>query len=125
MDAASAPTGFLGAVRHLFQTALAIVANRIELVALEFQEEKARAFSLVAWGAFMVLAIFMVMISISFLLVVAFWDQALWVLLGLSLFYVGAVLVAAAMVRQRLKAPLFSETINQLKKDREWLISRK
>ena len=33
---------------------------------------------------------------------------------------VGAT-VAAGVVRKRLKTPLFSETISQLRKDREWL----
>jgi uncharacterized membrane protein YqjE len=41
--------------------------------------------------------------------------------LGLGVFYIVGAAVAAGVVRKRLKTPLFSETVNQLRKDREWL----
>jgi uncharacterized membrane protein YqjE len=101
------------------------VQNRLELITLELREEKSRAISLVIWAALLIFLSFMSMIVITFLFVVAFWEQAIWVLAGFGVFYLASALIAVAMIRSRLKAPLFGETIYQLKKDREWLLSRK
>lgn len=117
----TAPTGFFGAVRSLFGNLVAIIQNRFELLTLELREEKERVVGIAIWGGVMAVCAFMALITLSFLLVVAFWDQAVWVLLGLTVAYLVTALIAYLMVRLRVKEPLFGETINQLKKDREWL----
>lgn len=108
----------------MFDTFLAIVQNRLELITLEIREEKSRAISLVIWAALLILLSFMAMVVITFLLVVAFWEQAIWVLAGFSIFYLASAVLVWAMIRSRLKAPIFGETINQIRKDREWLSRR-
>jgi uncharacterized membrane protein YqjE len=117
--------GIFGSVRQLFETVLAIVQNRLELVSVEFSEEKTRVASVLVWAGLLLFLSFMAMIAITFLVVVAFWDNAIWVLSGFSCFYLGMVGVAWLMMKKKLKAPPFPETINQLKKDREWILSRK
>jgi uncharacterized membrane protein YqjE len=120
-----ASIGFFGSLRRIGETLLAIVQSRLELISHEWREEKTRAVSIAIWGALMVFMAFMSMIAVTFLFVFVFWDQAVWVLLGFSIFYLGGAALALFVIRSRLKAPLFAETISQLKKDRSWLCSGK
>ena len=109
----SPPTGFLSSLRQLLDTALG------------WREEKARAITLALSAAVLLFAGFMAMITLTFLAVVAFWDYAVWVLLGFGLFYLVTGLIAYVILRSRLKTPPFSESLRQLKKDREWLFSNR
>jgi len=117
--------GIFGSVQRLIETLLAIAQNRLELASVELREEKTRAVSILIWAGLLIFLSFMAMIALTFLAVVAFWDQAVWVLAGFSAFYLIGGLVAWLSIKAKLKTPPFPETINQLKKDREWLLSRK
>jgi uncharacterized membrane protein YqjE len=124
-EVSQAPTGFLGMLRRLAATALGIVQNRLELLTLELREERARVVSLLIWFAMLVISVFMVMMAVTFLFVVAFWDHAFWVLLAFSFFYLSCALTAILVIKSRLDRPLLGETVNQLKKDCQWLLGKK
>lgn len=113
--------GFLGSIRRMFDSAVGAVHSRIELVVVELQEERDRAVSIIVWSGVSLFLVFMAVVAFTFCVVIALWKYALWVGLGLGVVYLVGAVVCAAIVRKRLKTPFFGETLNQLRKDREWL----
>jgi uncharacterized membrane protein YqjE len=109
-------------MRNMMEAVLALVHNRVELASVELREEKSRLMSMVVCGALGVFLAFMTVVVLTFAVVVAFWENALMVLIGFALFYFLGALIAFLLFRSRVKAPPpFSETIDQIRKDREWL----
>lgn len=117
----AATPGLFVTVRRLACTFLAILQNRLELASIETRQETRRLVAILVGGAIAVAALFLGMIALMFFFTVAFWPQAVWVMLGFAVFYLIVTVSALLYVRKRLKEPLFPETINQLKKDKEWL----
>ncbi|MGZ4961452.1 MAG: phage holin family protein [Limisphaerales bacterium] len=113
--------GFFSSIRRTFDNAVAAVHSRIELAVVELQEERDRAVNVLVWSGVMLFLVFMAIVAFTFCVIVALWQYAVWVGLGFGVLYLVGATVAATIIRKRLKAPLFSETINQLRKDREWL----
>jgi uncharacterized membrane protein YqjE len=113
--------GIVGSVRRLAETGLAIVQNRLELIAVEFREEKGRVAGLLVWGGALVFMAFQAFIAIMLTLAVIFRDQAVYVFGGFAAFFLVGTVAALFLLRSKLKAPPFGETIAQLKKDRHWL----
>jgi uncharacterized membrane protein YqjE len=118
-----ATTGFglFTSIRRMFDNAVGAVHSRLELIVVELQEERDRIVYVLVWSGVLLFLVFMAIVAFSFVLIVALWQYAVWVGLGLGVFYIVGAAVAAGVVRKRLKTPLFSETVNQLRKDREWL----
>lgn len=124
--------GLFGSLAGMFDTLLATVQNRLELFAVELQEEKCRLIEALVWAA---AVIFLAIMAVTMLtLTVVFWagiilgEEALfWTLGGFTLLYVTVAYGAFRALKQRLcKRPLpFAETIAELKKDRECLRPRK
>ncbi len=119
--------GLRTAAVRLAETLLGLGRTRLELVAVEFEEARARAaerlvLSLVA-GLFFALAL----LAASMLVVVLFWDtHRIAALCGVTIVY--ALLGLAALWRlaaqKRTEAPAFTATLAELERDREWLVSR-
>jgi uncharacterized membrane protein YqjE len=112
-------------LRALLHTILGLVQSRVELFAVELQEEKLRVSQLVIWVAAILLFGLMAFIFLSFLLVVVFWEHRVAVVLGLFLFYgLGAAGLALGLRANLRTTPLpFSATVEEIKKDRAWLKS--
>ncbi len=113
--------GIFGSVKRLAETGLAIVQNRLELIAVELREEKGRVVGLLVWGGALVFMAFQALTAIMLTLVVIFRDQALYIFGGFAAFYLIGAIAAFFLLRSKIKAPPFGETIAQLKKDRRWL----
>jgi uncharacterized membrane protein YqjE len=115
----------LVSLKALLNTILGLVQTRVELFAVELQEEKLRVSQLVVWVAAIILFGLMAFIFLSFLLVVVFWEHRIAVVLGLFLFYgIGAVGLALGLRAYLRSTPLpFSATVEEIKKDRAWLKS--
>ena len=113
--------GFLGSIRRMFDNAVGAFHSRVELIVVELQEERDRVVNILVWSGVLLCLVFMAIVAFSFVLIVALWQYAVWVGIGLGAIYLVGAAVASAVVRKRLKTPFFSETINQLRKDREWL----
>lgn len=124
-DHTATSEGYLGILRRLRDTLFTSVENRLQIVELELREEKDRALALLISVIVIILAGLMALITFTFLAVVAFWEHAVWVLVGFAILYGGSGLGAVLVMRNKLKTPPFPETINQIKKDREWIFSRK
>jgi uncharacterized membrane protein YqjE len=128
MDESGPPsTGILASLRRMADAVLSTIHNRIELFALELEEEKHWLIKTLLWTAgtifFGVLAITFVTLTVILLSP----DEAKkWILILFCVIYVGLFLVAWMGLRKVLKAksPPMSDTLSELKKDISWLRSR-
>ena len=115
--------GISASLRRLATRSLGVLTNRLELFLLELREEQGRILSLLLLAVAIGVLSLLTLILISFALVVLFWNTArMPVLLGMIGFYVLAAGLAAWRMNRLLKSGNpFSATIEELKKDREWL----
>ena len=126
-ESESPPAGIFASLRRILDTALSTVQNRVELFAVELQEEKSWLVSTLLWAAAMVffcgLAIILVLATIISLAPVS-WRP--WVLAGGALVFVWLAINSIAGFRRSLrdKRPPLSDTVGELKKDIEWIRSR-
>jgi uncharacterized membrane protein YqjE len=115
-----ARTGFVASVRRLLATFVALVHDRFELVATEFQEELARLSSLLLWAlaGLLALTIGLAFVAVAALLWVAPERRALAALIVAALF-LGLAAVAGSVVRRLLRAKPrpFDASLTELEKD--------
>jgi len=120
-------TGLLGSLRALGATLLALVCDRAELIAVELQEERARAGQKLVMVVLAALFLAMGMLLAAFLVVVLFWDTH-WMLAagGVTLLYLG--IGGWALVRLREmnhnSPPLFSATMSEFANELKLLRGR-
>ena len=120
-------TGLLASLRRMAETALGTVQNRVELFALEIQEEKCWLVSTLLWTA---AAIFFSGIAILLVVgtVVYFTPEVArpWVLSGFTVIFIYLAINAIVGMRRALhhKRPPLSDTIGELKKDIDWIRSQ-
>jgi uncharacterized membrane protein YqjE len=123
----SSPSGILASLRRLVDTALSTVQNRIELFALELQEEKSWLISTLLWAAAMIffcgLAIILVVATVVYLAPES-WRP--WILVGVAAIFIWLAISSIAGFWRSLrdKRPPLSDSIGELKKDIEWIRSR-
>jgi len=115
--------GIFGGVARAIDNLRAMITSHLELMALEFKEEKSRLVSLVVFSIGSVFLGFLALMSLTAAAAVYFSDNAFAVLLGAGAFYLVAALGFFLMMKKRVKAPLFPETLAQLRKDRKELMS--
>src|SRR5580765_3672443 len=95
--------GFIASVRRITDSVLAILNARMELAALEFQEERIRLIDLVLRVAAVVVLGLVSLLAATALLVVAFWDYSRLLTLGvLAAVYALAALVIWWDLRKRI-----------------------
>jgi uncharacterized membrane protein YqjE len=122
------PPGILQSLRRLCDNALALVQNRAELFAVELQEQKEHLGRALLIAAAALLLANSALLVITATIVVLVSENARGpVLIVLSLLYILAVVAAFLLLRSELRStpPPFSGTVSELRKDREWLTSRK
>jgi len=113
--------GFLGAFRALGDSLLGSLQGRIELLAIELEEEKYRLIQILFWISAAVFSAAMGIIFGSLVLVYLFWESArLAVLAGLGVFYLAIFIATAIGFRRFLKRQPrpFAGTIDELEEDR-------
>lgn len=126
-EADSPPSGVFSTLRRLADTTLSTMQNRVELFALELQEEKSWLISTLLWAAAMIffcgLAIILVVATLVYISPEA-WRP--WILLGVAVAFTWLAINSIAGFRRSLrdKRPPLSETMGELKKDIEWIRSR-
>jgi uncharacterized membrane protein YqjE len=113
--------GFLEALRALGDSLLASARDRIELIAIEVQEEKFRLIRIFIWISGVVFAGMMAATFVTLTLVYLFWDDArLAVLIGFAVLYTG-VLIGLMMAFRRFLARQprpFAATLEEIAEDR-------
>jgi len=119
--------GILSSIRKLGDAGLALLQNRIELFGVEIEEQKLRLVRLLALVAAVVFLANTAILVISATIVVLAGEAArVPVLVGLSVFYLLAALVAFLALRKELRGSSlpFEGSVSEIKKDREWLNPR-
>lgn len=116
--------GVVESVRRLWGTGLATLQNRVELFAVEFEEQKVRLVRVVLLaGAAVFVANTAILVVTATIVLIVGESARVPVLIGLSVVYVVAAIVAGLLLRKELRSapPAFDGTLSELKKDREWL----
>lgn len=122
--ASSGWSGLAASAKRVGHSLLGLVRTRVELFAVELQEEKLRALNLLLWAA---VAVALVMTAVLFTLgtiALFLWQRAGFA--GLAGLVAGVLLAAAGVVIylrrtiQRGPAP-FAATTAEFQKDMEWL----
>ncbi len=126
-DPESKSGGAVGSLRRIVDSFFAILFSRLQLAAIELQEERIRVVDLLLQAALVVVLGILALVSATATLVVIFWDTSpVLTLLIITAVYVLGTVLAWWTVRERLKngpAP-FADTLAEFKKDREWFQNR-
>ena len=120
--------GFFGTTRKLIRTSLETVQTRVELFAVEVQEERVRLVELLILISATVLLAAVAVVVATITVVWLCGDGArIYVLVGFVVFYAGGAVTLGLNVRHRLKnrPPPFAETVSELKKDIAWVKAQK
>jgi uncharacterized membrane protein YqjE len=121
MAESSSRSGLFASLRRLAATALALAQTRLELLAVEVQEEKIRLASLLAYGAAGVILLTFGVVFLAVFLTVLLWDSnRLLVLGGGSAFLLGGGFICLLIARHHARTPsgLFAGSLAELAKDR-------
>ena len=114
-------SGLLGSLRGFADGLLGSLHERIQLFAVELQEEKFRLIQILIWVSCLVLLATLALVFASFALVVIFWDTArVTVVVSLAAVYsLGLVGLAVAFRNYLKRQPKpFAATISELQEDR-------
>lgn len=117
-------TGLMVSIRRLLDTMLSIVQTRVELLATELEEERVRIGQLLLYGAIAFFFFGMAILLLTVLIVAAFGDNhLLLVLSGLAALFVIAGLLSLFAFRSvsRKRLRLFSDSMDELAEDRDWI----
>lgn len=110
------------ASRSFARRLLSIGSSRLELLALEAEEGRDQLLQALLWIVALALAGLLAGITLTALLVVAFWQFAVWALLVLTIVYGGATLHVARRLALLLQGwQSLPATRDQLQKDRRAL----
>jgi uncharacterized membrane protein YqjE len=121
MTDSSSRGGLFASLRGLAANALALAQTRLELLAVEFQEEKVRLASMLAYGASAVILLAFGVVFLAVFLTVLMWDSNRLLVLGLaSAFLLGGGLICLLVARRHARTPsgLFAGSLAELAKDR-------
>ena len=117
----------LGTARRLADTALAAVQTRLELFAVELREEKTSAIELLIWVCTALFFGMMAVITLIAALIMIFPPESrVYATGGFALLFTIGAIWAYTRLRARIKDQSlpFNDTINEFKRDREWLQPR-
>lgn len=113
--------GLFDTLRRLADSILALVQHRLELFAVELQEEKVRVLDVLVRAAALVVLGLLTLVAGTATLVVALWNTSPVLVLALVTLIYGAGAAALALsIRRRLHAgpKPFAGTLEELRKDR-------
>lgn len=120
-------SGLFGSIKRLLATLIGVAATRLELLSIEWQEERLRLLQMLLFVLFAVFSLFTGVLLLVLFFVVLFWDEhRLAVLAGLSLVFLfsGGLLIVMLLSKLRNGSKLFSASLAELQKDRESLEER-
>ena len=115
--------GIWTSLKRILDTLLATAQNRVELFAVEMQEEKCRVVEAMLCAAAVAAFGMMKLTLVTFTIVILFWENGrLPALAGLSVLLLVGTALAWRALQSRLQArSAFTGTIEELKKDRACL----
>ena len=120
------PPGLGTMARKVARTALGAFGNRAELLAVEWQEEKSRNIEMFVWAVGLLFFAIMVALLLTGTIIFLFPPELrLYAAGAFILLYLAGAVLAAMSLRSLLRHEPFSESIEQVKKDRVWFDSLK
>ena len=128
---AAAQEGFLGHLAGLLSASAGYLQGRLQLFGLEAKEATVHYAIIIALAiAALVVLIFGYFFFCFFLIfglaaLIGTKHALIWVTLGMALLHIGAAVGAVLYAKARLAEPMFEATINEFKKDQEWLTPEK
>jgi uncharacterized membrane protein YqjE len=112
--------GIVRSGRRMLAILVGMVRTRLNLLAVELMQEKSRIWLLLVLTALALIFASMALLTLSLLVVVAFWEQNRLLAIGcLFAFYIAATLVTLLVLRRKSQAGsnLFAGTLGELSKD--------
>ena len=126
LDTDQHPTGLLTAAARLARTGMGAVQNRIELFALEWEEERVRMMETIIWAAALVLLGTLAVILFTVTIIFLFPQELrIYAVVGFAVLYLAGAVAAGLGLRTVVRREPFPESAAQIKKDRAWLESLK
>jgi len=120
------PPGLTKLLGRLLRTGFGAAENRLELIAVEWQEERVRLTELFVRGMLLLFLTIMGMLMLTATIILFFPQELrIYVAAGFTVLYLLGAVVAFLGLKSLLKHEPFAETIDQAKKDRVWLESLK
>ena len=117
-------TGLIASLRRLLGTLVEILQTRLEILAVELEEEGGRLRDLLLYAVVALVFLGFGLLLLTLFVVVLFWESyRLQVLAAITILYLALGVGAALMLRYKLKTRprLFAATLGELGKDREQL----
>jgi uncharacterized membrane protein YqjE len=118
--------GVFASLGRLFKLIAATAANRVELLLVEWHEERLRVVeALLLAGGVLILALMTLMVATLLIVAVCLQNHQVGLVIALGLVYLLATIVCYLVLRSRLKSwEPFAATLAELKKDKECLDER-
>lgn len=114
--------GLGGVVTRLGRTALQGINTRVELLALEWQEERIRIRGMLVWSVVLLFLAILGALLITAAIIFLFpEDLRVYITGAIGLLYLCGALGAWFALKSGFKREPFAESIEQVKKDRVWL----
>jgi len=111
-----------GLARRTFATGLGALENRLELFMVEMQEEKGRILGLILVGVGALFLAMMTMLLLTGTIIFLVPEEyRLYAAIGFTVLYLAGTIAAIFSVKGMLKRVPFSESMSQVRKDRELL----
>lgn len=120
-------TGILQSLRNLATTLVALLQNRLELLATDLEEERVRLLQVLFWAAGALFFFALGVLMITMIVVLLLWDSyrlAGIVVLAAVFLAIAAGLAIGVYKRIHRRSRLFSASLDELAKDKERLTSR-
>ncbi len=120
-------TGILQSLRNLATTLVALLQNRLELLATDLEEERIRLLQVLFWAAGALFFFALGVLMITLFVVLLLWDShrlAGIVVLAAVFLAIAVGLAIGVYKRIHRRSRLFSASLDELAKDKERLTSR-
>jgi len=122
-----ASSSLMESIKRLLSTLASIVSTRLELLANELQEERLHLTQMLVLALFTLFCFGIGVLLLTAFIVVLFWDEHRLAALGtLSVVFFALGVLTAVLLRGKMeaKSKLFSVSLAELAKDREYLNTR-
>ena len=124
---AEASSSLMESIKRLLSTLASVVSTRLELLANELQEERLHLTQMLVLALFTLFCFGVGVLLLTAFIVVLFWDEHRLAALGtLSVVFFALGALTAMLLRGKMeaKSKLFSVSLAELAKDREYLNTR-
>jgi uncharacterized membrane protein YqjE len=119
--------GITGSVKRLLESGSNFFSTKLELVGVELQEEKKRILELMIFVAAALLFAVMALTLITIGIVAKLIEKHLYegiIVMGVLYFLLAAILYFLAQKKVQTATKVFQTTVEELKKDTEWVKTR-